>query len=54
MISVDRKRDVETCPVCGVLGVKVYLVTLGALQFIICHNCLIDLKYKIFLYTRCP
>lgn len=60
MISVERKSDVENCPVCGKMAVRVYLVTLGALthlsflQFVICRKCLDDLKYEIFPHTRWP
>jgi ssDNA-binding Zn-finger/Zn-ribbon topoisomerase 1 len=54
MISIDRKKDVERCPVCGKVAVRVYLVKLAVLEFILCHGCLNDLKYKIFEHTRWP
>jgi len=54
MISVDRKKDVELCPCCGKMVIRVYLVIVGALEFVLCHKCLTDLQYACHPWTRWP
>jgi hypothetical protein len=47
MIKISLKNDVEYCPHCGCLAVKVYLIQVGSLEFILCHKCVLILRKKI-------
>ncbi len=54
-ISVKRVNQAEYCGTCNRgLTTRLYVVTLGQFEIIMCIKCLNDLKYKMFEHTRWP